>query len=602
MTQHLYSIKNLTLMIWQNDVWRSFLIGVVSVIIVIPQLGDIYLWMDEAETAVLGKNILTYGYPRMYDGRNLMSYYPPLHNEDYVEVVLPWLQYYVSAASFGLLGIDTFTARLPFALLGIASLIFFPFLVRRLTQDRWVFIVAPLLLTGWIPFLLYFRQCRYYGLVIFCTLWVLWAYLCLGEKRKWATVHLVIASILLFHSHYVVCAGTLIGLGMHWLVLYRDRISIQTIAKATTIFLLFTVPWILYTEFWTHDYTWFSIRKLFVFTGTLTAKLFHDFAPPLLVSAFAFLLIDKRCKFWFATCLAGGISMAGVILNLTGFPIITACLVLASIAKGILFLLKTPVHRELHIIWLVPAGVILTLSLLSPSNEIRYLVGIAPLAILGLTLAISGLRKINRRLAITVLVVIWGCNIFNVLPSRALAMLPINAWDVGVFITESDWAVRVGLPRYLPDNEMLFHRMAVIDNAIEKNRHLTSYPGAYLYQIINGYKGPSESITEYVNANSDPDDTIITDYGSVPLMFYTKLRILPEDLLYESSLDADWVILHSGDFVSPPVDVLNKLKTNYRLVDLALPDILWDNRPELEYHYFQVPTEIPGLEIYHKID
>ena len=119
MTQHLNSTKNLALMICQNDVWRSFLIGVVSVIIVIPRLGDIYLWMDEAETAVLGKNILTYGYPRMYDGRNLMSYYPPLHNEDFVEVVLPWLQYYVSAASFGLLGIDTFTARLPFALLGI---------------------------------------------------------------------------------------------------------------------------------------------------------------------------------------------------------------------------------------------------------------------------------------------------------------------------------------------------------------------------------------------------------------------------------------------------------------------------------------------------
>jgi len=57
-------------------------------------LGNIYLWHDEASTALVGKNILKFGIPKAYDGKNYLlgSYQPEIglitgtenFNEDYV--------------------------------------------------------------------------------------------------------------------------------------------------------------------------------------------------------------------------------------------------------------------------------------------------------------------------------------------------------------------------------------------------------------------------------------------------------------------------------------------------------------------------------------
>lgn len=39
-------------------------------VLLLGNLSNGMLWNDEAVTAVLAKNVLTYGYPRVFDGKN----------------------------------------------------------------------------------------------------------------------------------------------------------------------------------------------------------------------------------------------------------------------------------------------------------------------------------------------------------------------------------------------------------------------------------------------------------------------------------------------------------------------------------------------------
>ena len=105
---------------------RLFVISILllATALLFARLDDRYLWQDEAETALLAESVLREGFPTAYDGRNLIS------QEEQQEFTAPgyrwywtpWLQHYVAAASFAILGPSTGSARLPFVLFGIAGL------------------------------------------------------------------------------------------------------------------------------------------------------------------------------------------------------------------------------------------------------------------------------------------------------------------------------------------------------------------------------------------------------------------------------------------------------------------------------------------------
>jgi hypothetical protein len=588
---------------FQHRYIQTILLVLLGSVLLFPRLDDTYLWLDEAETALLGKNILTYGYPRMYDGRNLMTYYPPLHNEDYVEVVLPWLPYYVSAASFYFLGVDTFSSRFPFVICGLVVIGLFPVVVRQLTDDRWTQIVAPWVLVMNVPLLLYFRQCRYYGLVIVFTLLLIWSYLNLANGRKWALWPLTLAAIGLFHSHYVVCAGTLAGLGMHWLMVYFQRISWTQIAIMGALFALFTIPWVWYAQFWTHGYVWFSASKFFIFMGTLTAKLTENFAAPVLISVMGLWIFNRTNRFWRYLCLIGGLCCAGASLNIPGLPYMTAVCVVLALVKGGTSVRHCSLQTGIHLIWMLPAGIILTLSVFSPSNEIRYLVGIAPLVLIAMVMAFSQIRQSFPKLAVVFLLLVMFSNLLNASPALALRALSFSALDFGAYMTDSEWSNRVGIKPLLPPEDTWFHRMAVMDRKIVQLGVVQSYPTCYLYELTHRYDGPLEGIVNYLERHGHPDDTILTDYGSVPLMFYTKMRLLPERLIYEPEEDIqpDWIIMHEGDFLQVTKSLQQVLDTEYERIELQYPDLLWDNRPELAFHYFSVPSDRPLQVIYRRL-
>lgn len=99
------------------------------------------------------------------------------------------------ALSLRLLGAETFAARLPFALLGVLTIVSLYALGVSLFGDRALALGAAALLTLSVPFLLYVRQARYYAVAALAAVWVLYFFFALLRDRRCAVLGLALAHI-----------------------------------------------------------------------------------------------------------------------------------------------------------------------------------------------------------------------------------------------------------------------------------------------------------------------------------------------------------------------------------------------------------------------
>ena len=242
--------------------WDPWLMGILAVgaVLMLANLGNGRLWQDEAETAVLGRNILHFGYPCAFDGVNLVN--PTLPTQgNYAWTYHSWLPIYLAAGSFSLLGVNTVSARLPFALLGLASLWIGYRLFRRITGELLTARLATLMLATSVPFLLHMRQCRYYAPAVFFTLWAVLAYWRFSRGRRFSGAELVVALNLLFHADHGVFIPVAAGLGLHFLW-SRPRPADWHRAGAVAILVLaLTLPWMIYLQSWQHHRV-FSFKEV----------------------------------------------------------------------------------------------------------------------------------------------------------------------------------------------------------------------------------------------------------------------------------------------------------------------------------------------------
>ena len=195
------------------------------------RLDGALLWRDECSTANWARLMVEQGYwaPRVLDGSQLIVQAADGHdfNTRLTPAMQGWLQFYVAAASFKLFGASTWTARLPFALVGAICL----FVLYRLGVVLFGSGLRPFLL----PYLgllsIYFlsaaRQSRYYVLVVLAAS-LLFLELCRYLRdpslacRRSFYVRLGLAGLLLYFSNYVSFAGMWASLAV-FLVLRGDR-------------------------------------------------------------------------------------------------------------------------------------------------------------------------------------------------------------------------------------------------------------------------------------------------------------------------------------------------------------------------------------------
>jgi len=222
-----------------------------AAILFLSNLGNQYLWQDEAETACISRTILKYGVPLGYDGRNFFSQLKGDCTGNYLWRYHPWLPFYVLAAFFKLFGISTFVARLPFALFGIASVILSYFFAKLVTGDKRAAGLTAVLLVISVPFIILSRQCRYYAPTAFFSLLGLYGYLLLPEKRRKGSIILTAASLLLFQSNYLSCAILLAAVFTHALILRRPLLT--RVFVICLIVVSANIPWLIWISGMKYD-------------------------------------------------------------------------------------------------------------------------------------------------------------------------------------------------------------------------------------------------------------------------------------------------------------------------------------------------------------
>jgi hypothetical protein len=220
-------------------------LAAIAGVFALANLGNQYLWQDEAQTALLARTILAHGIPLGTDGTNHFSQeLGAEYGPDGVWRWHTWLSFYAVAASFAVFGQTTFAARLPFALAGVGCVLLTFALARELWRDRVAAATAGGLLALSVPFLILSRQCRWYSLAALLALAGLLAYARIGPDRRGPAWGLLAAAVLLFHTHYLYCAVLLGGCGLHAIALARERLRPTLAAAAATVAL--SAPWLVW--------------------------------------------------------------------------------------------------------------------------------------------------------------------------------------------------------------------------------------------------------------------------------------------------------------------------------------------------------------------
>lgn len=211
---------------WQNHTLPVAILTLLSGFLLLADLGDGYLWQDEAQSALISRSVLIYGVPKATDGKNSFAQVKDAeYGANKIWKFHPWLPFYATAASYAVLGESTFSARLPSALAGIGAVILLYFLGLKVTSDQWAAFIAALLLSLSVAFLLLSTQCRYYGLSIFFTVWGAHSFLRMIRQERYGFGLFVVTTFLLFHAHFIYCATLFVSLLIYAWFFARDQLK-----------------------------------------------------------------------------------------------------------------------------------------------------------------------------------------------------------------------------------------------------------------------------------------------------------------------------------------------------------------------------------------
>jgi len=227
--------------------WPAAAATLLAAALVLPRLGQRPLWGDEADTALHAQSILLTGLPTVHTDRWVISYWQLTASDSLIQDRVPWLPFYMTAASFAIFGPGAWSARLPFALMAIACVPCLYFFTRRLCDDELTAALAGLLCAVSVPFLLYARQCRYYSPLMLLTVLACWSYLHLTTKRKLWIALFALACVLLFYTNSLTGVSFMVAMAAVAVIFDRRRDRLLAFAAAAIGMAVLALPWLLYS-------------------------------------------------------------------------------------------------------------------------------------------------------------------------------------------------------------------------------------------------------------------------------------------------------------------------------------------------------------------
>lgn len=377
-------------------IWRSRIDRVIvgltlltSCALLFARLGHYPLWYDEAGTALPALNVFETGDMSAYYRHNLVAYGDGLELRDLKFRYMPPLQYYFDAPFIGLWN-DPAGARFPFALCGLGCVALMVSAAWRARLPTAGLIVVGIAIVGNISLILYCRQCRYYGLVLFLFIALMYAYIFWdGRTRSLIGVSFLAAALLA--TNYQNYAQACAILAADYLFL-RPRISPRLSWRQTAWFLgiqaLAAIPLALLFHPWTRT----------------PAALGHDW------------IAEKLHLLWL------------IVRDANHNEFFPGLVVAAAIAVAILLHDRWLGRAIVAMLVCIVAGAMVYPRQSSPVAEVRYFLPLIPLGIAVTVLVVS--RVARRSVLAAVIIALLACGT-NVLCGDFIMDQPLDRVETG---------------------------------------------------------------------------------------------------------------------------------------------------------------------------
>ncbi len=521
-------------------------------------LGARYLWQDEADTAVLGQRMMSYGRPLSYDGRNLVSidFYDPKEIEnlptgdpadaiayygyrgyfkaDTTWIAQPWGPFAVAGASLALFGHDTVPARLPFALAGALTAALLYAVVRRRLASPVVAASAAALVLGNSFWVMHMRQCRYYSLSSLFLLVTLEAYLRWMEGRRWGGPIFIGAACVWFQMDYGSLWPVLGILGLH--AVFSRALRLREIVLVFAGFCAATAPFCLYYEL-------VGCRTKFTathFSDAIWSMAFqiNQFQLPLAI------IPVVLCLLWANRNDRSNMQSR----SLVGLSLAIVCVLPIWMALAGQF----PFYRYIVSLTALSAivvayGIVETVRLLPRAKDVRWLV---PFAVAATTLLF----------------------LITNLPSRPGGLVLPGEYRLKYYYLSS--VVRSEIRLLIGD--------------------LTG----------SGQDDPNRATVEFLRQRLKPGEEVLCNYEDLPLIFYLQNRVRGGISCFRVT-DAGnvrfAVYRRSVYFCHASIYLREIRKSRWQAHVVNAPDIAWGNNPDPRSHYMLLSAEAQSLTVLERV-
>jgi hypothetical protein len=515
-----------------------------SFFLVFTGLDDTVLQLDEGADTFVSTTILKYGYPKHSDGTHYTMPYGDVF--DGIFVYRTWVPYYLQAVSLQLFGHNTFSARLPFAILGVLSVWSLYSFALRLTHRKAIAFLASLLLATSVPALLYFRTARYIAIPILLTPLLLKFYISIFDKEKWNPIPLTLVSIIYFHTMYVEFAGVIIGMLIH-LYVYRSRVinsNLGMVKGSAIITAVFCLPWL-------------------AIVPSLISKIseFYTSASPLVDTTWW-----RFPKHFFAFIFQ---------VNNYIFPIILAPFFFISPLKHQRF--------EVSLLFLCSTSILITACLHS-IPLMQYISACIPLLLLLVAMIVFYIFEKSVAWQSTFLLILIVSNLIHVGP-----LLPIKQ-------IATRYPEKFAVTNYSQNAYKTFLRESSLKSVF------------YLYwqELSHRYQGPLDKLVRFFETRAKKGETCYIDSEFESLTFYSEMRMIPNQDLNPQH-PPDWIVLRGIDRISegPKELSLNAqrvkevLQANtYLRTELDAPATQANNTYDIQIHQFRSPSSDDKVSVY----
>lgn len=522
-----------------------------SSFLIFKNLGDLYLTLDEYDYAMLGKNILSFGLPTIWDGKNFIG--PESHAMYGLWGQQAWVSFYLIALSYLCFGFTSFATRVPFALSGLFSILLLYPLSLRITQSIKTARVASLLFAFSVPCLIYMRTGRYMGLTFLLSILCVWFYLDLIESKKWAIWNFAISLTVYFHTFFPQMVGLAIGVVAHLLVCeWRNKKLRKDVFKSFVISFLFTFPWFILIGFPC------QLKLTKVLSGMIGAD--YTINPGLLFrikNIFGFMAQINTYIFPFALILVVGILY---FCSRKSFDL--------KINRRYIFLLLS-----------VVVGTILFMSSGAIPMQ-NYISGALPILFILLSICLCYIYSYTHVLASILLALTLFSNVAHV-----------SIWyPVGVALNT------LKRNAISEQNNPYFVR---VDSQVNHSRRMQFLVANYLEEILTDFNGPQRAIVQYLLDHGSPEQTVLISHEANAIIFFTNMKLVENIPALEP---IDWIIprgdrkfkAHSfypskkSDYLEQDSYVRNLIKKEalYRKIVLPVNDPGTENSYEIQCHRF----------------